>query len=280
MNEEKKVSVASVLLALLKAGCYLLLFLGSQVLVTTFYTVAITVTSLLNGGGADPTLLLDDILRYTPAITLLSAVLALVLLWIFFRLRGKKPLAEISLTRTAPRLVAAGGVITPALYALVTLVLSLLPERWLDAYAEASAGLSSTGVLAFLATAIAAPLAEEVIFRGLILSRLARVMPGWLAVLLSALLFGLCHGQAVWVGYAFVLGAIFGWMALRARSILPSLLAHVVFNAIGHFAVVLEDAAPFGIVLAALFAISIVGCLLARKGIAELLRPSVQPEVP
>ena len=72
-------------------------------------------------------------------------------------------------------------------------------------------------------------------------------------LLVTALAFGVCHGQIVWIAYAFVLGTIFGFMALRARSIWPSLTAHLIFNGIGHLSAVLEDRAldPWPFLLAA-----------------------------
>lgn len=228
-----------------------------------------------------PDAMMDGILAFTPHITLFSAILTLAVLTGFFLLRKKDPLREAGLVRTRPVVVGAAASMTPALYVLVILVLACLPEAWMESYAEASAGLSDTGLFSFLATVIAAPIVEEVIFRGLIQSRLGRVMPGWLAAVLAALVFGLCHGQAVWVGYAFVLGLFFGWFTLRSGSILPSMLAHFVFNAIGHFAVVLESRVPDWTIFAALLAISAVGCLLTRRGLAHLFAPRpAQPEVP
>lgn len=278
MNEEKRTSAAAILLALLKAGCYLLLFLGAQTLVTVAVTAIITIWSILNGGGLDQNALLTDVLAYTPHITLFSAVLTLVILAIFFLARKKKLFAEVGFVRTKPSLVGAAAAITPALYVVVIVVMGFLPEALLEDYAQASAGLDDTGLFTLLATVIAAPIVEEVIFRGLIQSRLARAMPGWLAAVIAALVFGLCHGQIVWATYAFVLGLFFGWMRLRSGSILPSLAAHFVFNLIGHFAVVLEGAVPDWAILVGLLVISSIACLLTRRGLGELLHRK-QPEV-
>lgn len=278
MNEEKRTSAAAILLALLKAGCYLLLFLGAQTLVTVAVTAIITIWSILNGGGLDQNALLTDVLAYTPHITLFSAVLTLIILAIFFLARKKKLFAEVGLVRTKPSLVGAAAAITPALYVVVIVVMGFLPEALLEDYAQASAGLDDTGLFTLLATVIAAPIVEEVIFRGLIQSRLARAMPGWLAAVIAALVFGLCHGQIVWATYAFVLGLFFGWMRLRSGSILPSLAAHFVFNLIGHFAVVLEGAVPDWAILVGLLVISAIACLLTRRGLGELLHRK-QPEV-
>ena len=93
--------------------------------------------------------------------------------------------------------------------------------------------MSGGGVIGIVAVVLVAPVVEEFIFRGLIMTRLAQAMPGWLAAALSAAIFGLCHGHPVWFAYTFVLGVLFGLMDLRLGSIWPSILAHMVFNGVG-----------------------------------------------
>ena len=41
---------------------------------------------------------------------------------------------------------------------------------------------------------------------------------------LSAFLFGICHGHPVWAAYAAIFGVVLGVLALSYRSILPGLL--------------------------------------------------------
>jgi len=125
-----------------------------------------------------------------------------------------------------------------------------------------------------LAIALVAPVVEEFIFRGLMMTRLAQAMPGWLAAALSAAIFGVCHGHPVWFAYTFVLGLAFGLMDLRLGSIWPSILAHMAFNAIGQvFSILTEDDA----VVAALAVLALAGLvvpILCRKEVAALFRPA------
>lgn len=277
MNNEKKITVGKVLLALLKAGCYLLLFLGCQLLVSLVVTLSLSIFLMSDStlSHAQYLLLMEEkVMALTSPISLISGVLTLVILALFFLIRRKKICAEVGLVKAKPRMVAAAVSVVPAFYVIIILILNLLPEAWLADYSEASSALNDTGVWTFLATVIVAPLVEEVTFRGLIMSRLHRVMPGWLAAVLTALIFGLCHGQAVWIAYATVLGLFFCWLALRSGSILPSLAAHVLFNAIGHFSVYFENAADwtFLVFAAALVAVSVVCCLLTRRGLSDYFR--------
>lgn len=275
MEESKRSSAPAVLAALGKALCYLLLFLGCQLLVSLAYTLAAVLYVGLEQSVLDPDALIGQVYRLiyacTGQISLISDLAVLIVLAAFFLLRRKNPLREAGAVPAPLPMAAAAAGLAPILYLLVTLVLAVLPEAWLESYAEASASLNQTGLIVTLATVAAAPITEEIVFRGLILSRLSRAMPGWLAVVLSALLFGLCHGQPVWMAYAFVLGLFFGLAARRSGSILPSMLAHMVFNGIGQLTTALgEDSA--GPALLALALAGAVVCVLARRGLADLFR--------
>ena len=279
MNESHSNRAIQILASLGKAIAYLALFLGSQALVSTGFSIAAALTVIVETGSLDLFQMLEVLMAYVTPITLASNLFTLVFLLLFFPLRRKNPLREFQL-RPVPSLAAAGAVsLAPLLYAAVTLALSLLPAAWMEDYIQASSTLDGTGLIPFLAIALAAPLAEEVIFRGLIQSRLAHALPGWPAVVLSALLFALCHGQPVWMGYAFVLGMVLGIMAWRTGSILPSILTHIVFNAIGQVLSLPQLAQADGLlVIAVLLLVGITACLLTRKGLARLFLSSSEKE--
>jgi membrane protease YdiL (CAAX protease family) len=68
----------------------------------------------------------------------------------------------------------------------------------------------------------------EFFFRGYLLFLLRREMGEGKAIALQALPYALIHlgKPSLEVPYALLVGGIFGWVALRRRSILPSLLTH------------------------------------------------------
>jgi hypothetical protein len=83
--------------------------------------------------------------------------------------------------------------------------------------------------LVALGVVVAAPLAEEIVFRGYLQGALHRVLSPRAAILLVAALFGLAHG----LQYALptgLLGAWFGWLAWRRGSLLPAIAGHVLHN--------------------------------------------------
>ena len=151
----------------------------------------------------------------------------------------------------------------------------LLPKAWTESYNEASAGIDSGTLTGVLAVAVVAPVVEELIFRGLMLNRLRMVMPGWVAVLLSSAVFGACHGNPVWFGYAFALGAFFGFLDLRANSVLPSILGHLAFNAISQilsFVPETEDGSEAGLAVKILLLAAVAAPALNWRAITALFR--------
>lgn len=272
MKPSKAERAAQVFIALGKSVCYLALFLGAQVLVVLPVSMAAGVQSAMgNWEMAEKlsNLVFDNAMMFSA----LSGLISLAVILLFYLIRRKKLGEALWLRRVEGPGLLSGAALAPALYLAVTLLMMVLPEAWLESYAEASAGISDGGVTGVIAVVLVAPVAEEFIFRGLIMTRLARAMPGWLAAALAAAIFGVCHGHPVWFAYAFVLGMVFGLMDLRLGSIWPSILAHMVFNAIGQvFGTLPEDAVAMALAVLAL--VGIITPVLGRKGVAVLFRPA------
>lgn len=276
MKPTKAERAGQVLLALTKSLCYLLLFLGMQVLVALPLPIAAGLLDSMGQHGSALELLriASDTLMLQSA---LSGVLTLLVVIIFYRVRRKRLHEALWLRPVPAPTLLTGASLAPALYFVVTLALASLPEAWLESYGEAASGLDSGSVMGFIAVALVAPVVEEFIFRGLMMTRLSQAMPGWLAVLLSAAIFGVCHGHPVWFGYAFVLGAFFGMLDLRTGSICPSILGHIAFNLIGQiFSLVPEsenDTEMF-IAMGVLLLAAIILLILNRPAILDVFRPA------
>jgi membrane protease YdiL (CAAX protease family) len=96
---------------------------------------------------------------------------------------------------------------------------------------SALATLSGGDVVVGLAgIALAPAIAEEIVFRGLVLGVLLARLPAWAAVTLAALIFGAAHFDLAHGAAAAVLGVYLGAMALAAGSVRPGVLAHAVNN--------------------------------------------------
>lgn len=76
---------------------------------------------------------------------------------------------------------------------------------------------------------ICAPIAEELLFRKLLIDRTVKYGEGC-AVFFSGLFFGLFHGNLNQFVYAFVLGLVFGFIYVKTRNIIYTILIHMVIN--------------------------------------------------
>lgn len=93
-------------------------------------------------------------------------------------------------------------------------------------------GLSHNLIGAFTISVIA-PLLEEVMFRGAIQGDMLRkVRNPWLAIIISALIFGIFHMNPVQIVYATLLGIVLGWIYYRTGSLMSVILGHVLNNTI------------------------------------------------
>lgn len=98
---------------------------------------------------------------------------------------------------------------------------------------EVGAAHSSVSVaLLLLFLAIGAPMVEELFFRGLLLRALAEWTNPVVAVVVSGLLFGLAHFEAVQFAGLALFGMVLGAMAWRLKRLAPSIAAHVSFNTV------------------------------------------------
>ncbi|MBW4643559.1 MAG: CPBP family intramembrane metalloprotease [Goleter apudmare HA4340-LM2] len=82
----------------------------------------------------------------------------------------------------------------------------------------------------FLTAAIAAPLFEEVLFRGFLLPSLTRYLSVWGAILVSSLLFALAHLSLSEILPLTALGIVLGVVYTRSRSLLAPMLLHSLWN--------------------------------------------------
>lgn len=87
----------------------------------------------------------------------------------------------------------------------------------------------------YVAVGILAPLAEEIVFRGAILRTLLDMMSKknhWVAIMISAAIFGVAHGNMAQFVNALLMGLILGWMYYRTKSLVPGILLHWVNNTV------------------------------------------------
>lgn len=96
------------------------------------------------------------------------------------------------------------------------------------------------GFTMFMYMVVLAPIIEEVVYRGLVI-KLVSPYGKKLAVFLSALIFGLMHGNLSQFVTAFVVGIIYATIALKTNSIIPTIVMHALNNGLNFIAICGED---------------------------------------
>ncbi len=111
---------------------------------------------------------------------------------------------------------------------------NILSERmdlanWME---EIFLGMSKN-VIGILAIGVFGPICEEVVFRGGIMRPLLKKgLNPWAAIIVSALIFGLAHGNPAQIPFAALLGVVFGVVYYRTGSLIITTICHILNNCI------------------------------------------------
>lgn len=193
-----------------RLGLFAILFLLMQV-------IAAWLMPLLSFGDAD----LGRILAYT-----LSMSLMIVILRLCNRV-SLLPAEPIMHSRRGfnPLLILYGVVVTIALSIVLAPLGGYLPED----SREFSDSLWTLVLVVF-----AAPIFEEVLFRGRLYGLLRTKASPMVSVLLSSLMFGLMHLQPAVMLEGVLMGLLFSYAYLRSRSIFAPVILHMCNNALAY----------------------------------------------
>ena len=85
---------------------------------------------------------------------------------------------------------------------------------------------------ALLVVAVLPAVLEEILFRGILLRNVEEEAGSVRAIFLVGFCFSLYHGSVEQTVYQFICGCLFAYLAVRSRSIAPTVLAHFINNAL------------------------------------------------
>jgi hypothetical protein len=168
-------------------------------------------------------------------LTLAADALVVAIIWILIICR-KNPEVEAADRRLFRKIPFSWGFLSVCIGIFCNLalniVMNLLPEQILEDYGSSTEAYETGGLwLYILAAVILAPICEELVFRGMMVTRLSRAFPRMAAVLAVGILFGVIHGNLVQGIYAGLLGVLLGILFTRGKdSLLVSILVHFGFN--------------------------------------------------
>nr|WP_321451793.1 type II CAAX endopeptidase family protein [uncultured Carboxylicivirga sp.] len=126
------------------------------------------------------------------------------------------------------------------LFGIIYPVLSLIPmpESVQEIFMNFGGEVS---VFSFLLLVVAAPVLEELIFRGIMMEGLIKRYSPQKAILISSMLFGLVHLNPWQFIVAFLLGIFLGWIYYNTKSVLLCIIIHGTTNLLSFIARVLMD---------------------------------------
>lgn len=159
---------------------------------------------------------------------LLAAVCVAILANTFVR--------RIRSDRAAPRAtlkITLGTILALPIVAVRGFLVGLVVAYVLDIpFPDLGAAAILDAATPWLTTALAVPVMEELVFRGLLLPTLARGIRPWPALVVTSLVFGTLHilGPTN-PGAATAYGFVLGYLRLRTGRIVPCIVVHVAINA-------------------------------------------------
>ena len=118
-------------------------------------------------------------------------------------------------------------------------MLELLPDKWTKNIIAEIVDKLLRIPEGYIVIGIAAPLVEEVVFRGAILRKLLEWMKdsfeftnqkAWIAIAISSLFFSAIHFNPAQIPHAFLCGLLLGWLYYRTGSIIPGFIFHWINN--------------------------------------------------
>lgn len=174
--------------------------------------------------------------RYSLHLTALTNVVLIPIYILLLRGDEKKRRNSLGIRYTAPGIKRLWVVFVLGMSAAVSVnvIVSLSQiARFSPKYQQVSEVIYSGGLFMEIVSAvIAAPILEELFFRGMIYKRLRDMINVKAAVVISALFFGAFHGNLVQFVYAFIIGLMLAYVYEKFKTIWAPVIFHVGANLI------------------------------------------------
>lgn len=156
-------------------------------------------------------------------------------------------------------------------YQALAFLLEKIPAGWIEwllNQQKQMAGTQLDGNMALnvIYLSIFAPICEEIVFRGLMLKNLKGAIPKWGAIISCALCFGAMHAPSIIaMVVTFAFGILLGFIFYRTNSLIPCILAHVLFNSANFLLFIPLDIGRYVVMIASIPAIIFSIIIVARR---------------
>lgn len=258
-----------------------LLHLGLSSLVGDGYMLILLLMQFLNHGIVDVQAAYEKLLENNNILTAIACLTLLpIALWFFRKDEWKRKDQGLrNRLMTASRFGPKQMILVSVFFVLYSALLNQL-IAWsglhtlFSAYQEIAESLfeNKLVILTYVLVVVFAPFSEELIYRGLIYRRIRDYLGVKSAVVISALIFGIIHGNVVQFLFAFMMGLALAAVYERYRTIWAPIAAHMavnLFSCIGEFITfnIIPESDLMAILVFALegFVVLILGLLTLKK---------------
>lgn len=230
-------------------ACVTTLAIGAGV--TTLFVVSGDLTSVMTPGAP----ISGWLIGMSSYVQFLIMISTAALFIAFSKIPGRPPLLERLRTGFGVRdaslsmvLIAIIGGLTVGWFPgfLADAISDAFPTLNLGAVDMIDDALRTSGVINSMVIiaviAVIGPLAEELVFRGFIWSRLREAMPPWAVLTITTVIFALAHLDPTQAIPLLFTGLFLGWLRLQSGSILLPVIAHVANNTLGVVSSLNDDA--------------------------------------
>lgn len=162
-----------------------------------------------------------------------------VMLFLYYRDRKQERMLGIAAKRKVPasKYIMAAVLAGTLSMALNNLILIGNLSSYSAAYQDTAEALYSASVgMQIVCLGLLSPIAEELVFRGLMYRRMREDTKAGVAIVYTAVVFGLFHGNTVQIIYATAMGIMLAYLCEKYGSVLAPAIAHVTANLISIFA--------------------------------------------
>lgn len=181
-------------------------------------------------------LLVLEVDIYGDLLSLLNYIVPIVVLILITRIWWRKNPRNkgILILNTFPIVILPVVVIMILAFLLVNIEITSwvpMPEWLLEIFKDAV----KPNIWGFLTVAVAAPILEEVLMRGIVLDGLLRNYSPWKAIVWSAVLFGALHLNPWQFVVGLLMGCALGYLYWKTKSLYLCIFIHFVNNSIGFY---------------------------------------------
>lgn len=170
-------------------------------------------------------------------IALLTSPIAIAIVLTLALTVAKQPAARLLPVKTHPKYYLIGVLIVfGALFSLshvneyIIELFELMGYQRRASFVPDVTGWKVVPVL--IVVAVIPAFMEEILFRGIILNNAEGELGSARVILVSGFCFSLYHGSVEQTVYQFIIGCLFGFLAVRSRSLGPVILTHFINNAL------------------------------------------------